>query len=195
MLQQHKFCSFGHRSLVLIFTLIVGLKYRFIILAYLRAPKTRMGPINYLIWLDQLNGLLLGVTIVYKLIALNCPVPMVTIFGSTFCDLVSLPGSMYLAGSYMWSSYIAIYRIIYVRYNQIFLRFGNEKCLLYVLMVLGFASIMTLSLLMLVFDHRKSSVKMCTHYSDQQILSYRLYNVSILRVILLKGLKSIGMSI
>ena len=36
----------------------VGMTLRFIILAYLAKPETNLGPINSLLWIDQVNGLL-----------------------------------------------------------------------------------------------------------------------------------------
>ena len=63
-------------SLVLLIVLAYGSKYRYIIFSYLRAPELKMGPINYLIWIDQVNGVFLGFTILYKAIAINLPFPL-----------------------------------------------------------------------------------------------------------------------
>ena len=94
-------------SVILILILSFGSKLRVIIFSYLKAPDTKMGPINYLIWIDQANGLFLGVSISYKLIAINCPFPLREMFGETFCEWIDLPGCVYLAGSNIWSSIIA----------------------------------------------------------------------------------------
>ena len=41
-----------------------------------RAPETKLGPIDYLVWMDQVNGLVLTLVIVMKLIGINSPVAM-----------------------------------------------------------------------------------------------------------------------
>ena len=41
-------------------------RFRSIIFSYLRSPETKMGVINYLIWLDQVNGVFLGVALFNK---------------------------------------------------------------------------------------------------------------------------------
>jgi hypothetical protein len=54
-------------SVYLLLTLIFGIKYRLIICKYLAAPATNLGPINSLIFMDQLNGLLLAPVIVVRI--------------------------------------------------------------------------------------------------------------------------------
>jgi hypothetical protein len=51
----------------LILTLFFGIKYRLVIFKYLAAPATNLGPINSLIFMDQLNGLLLAPVIVVRI--------------------------------------------------------------------------------------------------------------------------------
>ena len=71
-----------------------------------------MGAINYLIWLDQLNGILQGISILLKCIEISLPVPLSAFVGAEFCRWVDLPGSFYLTGSYVWSCFTAVYRIL-----------------------------------------------------------------------------------
>jgi hypothetical protein len=54
-------------SVSLILTLFFGIKLRLIIFKYLAAPATNLGPINNLIFMDQLNGLLLAPVIVVRI--------------------------------------------------------------------------------------------------------------------------------
>jgi hypothetical protein len=61
------FLPFGWKlfmSVSLLLTLFFGIKLRLIIFKYLAAPATNLGPINNLIFMDQLNGLLLAPVIV-----------------------------------------------------------------------------------------------------------------------------------
>jgi hypothetical protein len=58
-----------------------------------------MGPINVLIWLDQLNGLLLGLSILLKVLMMNVDAPLSDWVGSGVCEWIDLPGSVYLVGN------------------------------------------------------------------------------------------------
>ena len=47
----------------------------------LRAPDTKLGPIDYLVWMDQMNGLFLLATVLMKLIGINSPIAMSKVGG------------------------------------------------------------------------------------------------------------------
>lgn len=79
-------------SIVLTITLALGLKFRITIISYLLAPDTKMGPINYLIWLDQINGLFLGLVILFRIITINISRPLRLILSPTMCEWSDLPG-------------------------------------------------------------------------------------------------------
>jgi hypothetical protein len=91
-------------------TLVFGIKLRAIIFAYLLSPESKLGPINILIWMDQINGLFLAVGIILRMIAINSPVPLSTIFGDEFCKWIGTPSCFYLCGAVAWSCFIALYR-------------------------------------------------------------------------------------
>ena len=74
-----------------------------------------MGVINYLIWLDQVNGVFLGVALFNKSILNLLPFPLIGVLGSEFCDWIDLPGCIYLVGSFVWSSITAVYRVLYMK--------------------------------------------------------------------------------
>ena len=46
--------------------LSVGLYLRGLLFSYLRSPETKMIPINCLLWVDQLNGMIMATIIVYQ---------------------------------------------------------------------------------------------------------------------------------
>jgi hypothetical protein len=48
----------------------------FLVFSNCRAPDTKLGPIDYLVWMDQINGLFLFMVIVMKLVGINSPVAM-----------------------------------------------------------------------------------------------------------------------
>ena len=164
-------------SLVLLIVLAYGSKYRYIIFSYLRAPETKMGPINYLIWLDQVNGVFLGITLFYKAIVINLPFPLSDIIGATLCEWIDLFGSIYLVGSYIWSSCTAMYRIIYFKAQSCIVRVGGEKPLLKIFIFAGLFLHTVGALWLTVFDHRNSSEKLCSHYSNEEMIILYSYKV------------------
>ena len=93
-----------------ILTFIFGLKLRVIIFSYLLCPESKLGPINVLIWMDQINGIFLAIGTALRMMAVNSPVPLSNIFGNEFCKWIGLPGCIHLCGSIFWSCLIAFYR-------------------------------------------------------------------------------------
>jgi hypothetical protein len=91
-------------------TFIFGLKLRATIFAYLLCPESKLGPINVLIWVDQVNGIFLAMGIALRMMAINLPFPLSHVFGNDFCKWIGLPGCIHLCGSIFWSCLIAIYR-------------------------------------------------------------------------------------
>jgi hypothetical protein len=74
------------------FILVSGIFLRKIIISYLLAPDTNTGPINLLIWVDQVNGLFLALNIIGRIIAFVLPFPLSVLTGDTFCKWSPLPG-------------------------------------------------------------------------------------------------------
>jgi len=86
-------------SLTFMLVLGFGVRYRIKIFKYLTSDEVKLGPINVLIWLDQLNGLLLGLSILLKVLMMNLDSPLSDWVGSGFCEWIDLPGSIYLVGN------------------------------------------------------------------------------------------------
>ena len=89
---------------------IFGTYFRAIIFAYLKAPETKLGPINKLIWIDQVNGIFFGISTTFVIALLVLPFNLNDMFGHSLCDWLILPGSFYISGSVVWSCFIAFYR-------------------------------------------------------------------------------------
>ena len=85
-------------SMTLLLVLFFGLKLRLKIFKYLASDEAKMKPINVLICIDQLNGLLQGISIIFKVVAFNLEIPLSNVLGATFCEWVDLPASFYLIG-------------------------------------------------------------------------------------------------
>jgi hypothetical protein len=73
------------------------------------------GPVNSLIWIDQLNEFLLGFLVIYKILALHWPSPLREVFGEGFCKWITFPVCIYFSGTVIWSSLIAMTRIVYIK--------------------------------------------------------------------------------
>ena len=80
-------------SILMALVLVGGLHYRMLIFRYLVQPSTNKGPINLLIWIDQLNGLFLAITSIGRIIAFMLPFSMSQLTGETFCRWTPLPGN------------------------------------------------------------------------------------------------------
>jgi hypothetical protein len=139
----------------------------------------KIGPINHLIWIDQINGMFLTLNILSKLFAIAIPVPLENIFGKTFCEWYDLPGSIYLMGSYVWSCLTAVYRLIYIVGSNWMKKVFGEKELLNVMLVVGLVLHSFLAVWVATFDPRNSSEKLCGHHSNAEIAVLNVYHASI----------------
>ena len=152
-------------SIFLIISLLYGLRLRLKIISYLQAPETKFGPIDYLIWMDQLNGLCLAFVIVSRLVAINSSAPLGQILGDNFCYWIDLPSCIYIVGAVVWSSLIALYRLILVTSQQWMTSAIGDKKFLMILIVTGISSTTVVSILLPMFDSKNTTERMCYHYS------------------------------
>ena len=98
----------------LVICLLVGFRLRWVILSYLNSPESNMGPINYLIWVDQMNGLLYSSVIVVRILTILSPVPLNDLFGKYFGYTFNLLSCIYNSGMLFWSFFIALYRGMFI---------------------------------------------------------------------------------
>ena len=75
----------------------------------------RLGPINSLIWIDQLNGLKLAYCLLTRMAFIVSPVPLSSLLGQNFCKLSCFVAYLYITGSFVWSCFIAVYRVLYIK--------------------------------------------------------------------------------
>ena len=80
-------------SVAMSFILVSGIFLRKIIISYLLAPDTNTGPINLLIWMDQVNGLFLALNILGRIVAFILPFPLSVLTGDLLCKWSPLPGN------------------------------------------------------------------------------------------------------
>jgi hypothetical protein len=78
----------------------------------------------------QINGLFHALVIFIRVLFINIPVPLSTIFGQTFCQWIDMPNCVYLIGSVTWSFFISLYRVLYVKaQNCLRIRIGENRFL------------------------------------------------------------------
>ena len=161
----------------LLVTLVFGAKLRLKIISYIKSPETKLGPINYLIVLDQINGLFLAGSIVMRITFLISPEPMSKVVGDYFCNVANTFGAVYIAGSYLWSCCIALFRVLFVKAQDCLKEKFGVKNLLIVMIFFGVAQIFPFSILLLLFDNENSTFKLCSHISNTDLEILDAYKV------------------
>jgi hypothetical protein len=96
-----------------------GIQLRAKIVVFLKSPDAKLGPINYLIWVDQVNGVFLGVSIFLRVLMIASPVPLSSLLGEDFCTWADFLGLIYLGGSYIWGSGIALFRALFIKCQRL----------------------------------------------------------------------------
>ena len=99
----------------LVLDLLFGVIIRFKIIEYLKTVDISKNAINYFFWLDQVNGAVLGLYVLFTLMALSIPFPLSDFLGDNMCNWADLLGCIYLSGSTIWSLNIALYRILLLK--------------------------------------------------------------------------------
>ena len=105
-----KFCNLKLKSLSTgknikykVIVLSLGLYLRLKILSYFYLPETKPLPINFLLWLDQINGLFFSAILSLTIAALVLPFPIRDFLGDEFCVWVRIPAGIHLSGTIVWS--------------------------------------------------------------------------------------------
>ncbi len=156
-----------------------GLKLHWIIFKCLKSPESN-GPLNRLIWMDQINGLFLGAVLAIKIFAMNSPNSLNELLGEEFCQFFDLMGTLNAVGSVTWTCFIAFFRIGYIKAQNWIKANVGEMTLLNLLLGLGVILNFGLALLLVTFDSHSSGKKICKHLSGQDIKIIQQYEVIIL---------------
>ena len=169
-------------SISLLATLIQGTRLRAIIVSYIASPETKLGPINYLIWVDEMNGALLGVSIAFRIAFILCPSPVNVYLGNDFCKFSEFIGVVYIGGASTWGCYIAVLRVWFIK-GQMWLQdtIGVVR-LLQVMLLLGGVLNLSAGLLFLHIDDDSITKKFCYHFSVNDFKIMQEYQVDILNV-------------
>jgi len=169
-------------SIYLVFIAIGGLKTRKIILMYIRAPETKSNPINLLTWVDQIIGAVFGMfNLSLAVTVLISKDSLWSYLGDEFCNWAPLTGCINITGYLVWSSLIAIYRILYIKAQNWVKYTCGERRLLKILVAIGIFLQCFLSASIFYYDDESSVYKVCRHYSAEDldvILHYRVTKIS-----------------
>ena len=163
----------------LLFVLIKGAKLRLTIVSYLKSPETKLGPINYLILIDQINGLFLAVNIIVRIGFILSPEPISEVLGIKFCYFANFSGAVYIGGGCIWSCYISLFRVLFIKGQSCWKKIISVKNLLRFLITVGGIQIIAFAVLFLLFDEKNSTMKMCTHSSNMDIDILEAFKVNI----------------
>ena len=163
--------------ILMLATFCQGLKFRSLIIRYLMSPECK-GPINVLIWADQMNGIFLGLGILFKMVIMLSPFPPAEVIGEGVCDWTSLLIGLYVAGAAAWSCAIAVFRVIVLRGSTLI----KEGKLLKILCFFSLGIHFGFGGLIASYNNKNVTRKMCLHYSDKKIESIEAYQVTFLYV-------------
>jgi hypothetical protein len=131
--------------------------------------------------MDQMNGLLLAVVIVVRIATIHSPIPLAEMFGSTFGPLFNSLACIYLIGSCFWSFCISVYRFDYIFSQGTFIKRLGEMKLTKVLVNAGTCFVLSVGLVLNIFDDRGSITKSWFHYSTDDLEILYAYQVETFR--------------
>jgi hypothetical protein len=120
-----------------LFTFIEGLRLRKVIVDFVISPESKLGPINYVILVDLINSLFLGISIIFQISVYICPIPLSILLGSDFCNFVRFIGAIYLGGSCIWGCFIALFRVLFIKAQNWLTNSVGVQRLLIIMLVFG----------------------------------------------------------
>jgi hypothetical protein len=106
-------------------TLYKGTQLRVIIISYIHSPESNLGPINYLIWVDQINSCILSLTILTRIVYMILPFPLSSVVPLDVCQFFTFVGLYHMGGTYMWGTCIAVFRVLFVTAQSYLKQTGN----------------------------------------------------------------------
>jgi hypothetical protein len=156
-------------AMSLLMNMIFGTKLRIIILQFLKSPDTNLGPINYLIWIDEINGTLSAATISSRILSLILPFSVSSLFGQTFCNFLFYLSGLYTGGCFVWGSCIAVFRVLFIKAQTWLKRTIGIKNMLYLIIFSGFVVLIGLNSVLFLYDNGPS-YRICLSLSRESSL-------------------------
>jgi hypothetical protein len=165
-------------AITLLITLVEGAKLRIVIFQFINSPDSNIGPINILIWVDQINGIALAITIFSRTLSLILPFPTSSLLGEKFCNLILYVSGHYIIGSYTWGCCIAFFRVLFIKAQVWLNQTIGIRNMLYFMLIYGSTVMVTLSTMLFLYDYT-STYRMCTHTSTEDTTIMAEYMVII----------------
>ena len=163
----------------LLAVLICGLKVRHIMYKYLCSSDTKFNPINGITYVHLISGTFLGSSnLTFGIASILVSEPLSSYYGEKTCDWMNLSGSLNLHGYIIWTTLIAICRILYIK-AQSWIKYKlGEKRVLAVFLSFGLCLQLCLSIIYSHFDDANMLWKMCSYHSQEDIETLQYYKVS-----------------
>ena len=162
-------------SLYLVLNLAIGSSLRLKILVFTKCHNFKENPINLFIWFDQLNGILQGINIIFTLFVLQLSFPLSDLIGKGGCNWMDLIGTLYLIGQTIWSSFIAIYRLLYIRFQRFFKNGLKQSKFALIASVFGNTFVILSACIQAYFD-KGILYKICSHQSVTEVAILKVRN-------------------
>jgi len=164
-------------SAIFLCSILFGLKYRLIMVQYLLKPDKKFTPINYFIAVNQLNGIMALTVMIFLMLKLIFPYPFSSIFGTSFCQWVHAPASIYILGLGVWSFTIALYRVVFI-YCQTWVKaFMGEALFFRSVFCAEIVMWVGLSTLVVIVEQFNTFGRICLHYSQSDLEIFSDYQV------------------
>ena len=161
----------------LLITTIQGVRLRKIIMSYINSPEAGLGPINYLIWVDQINGILPVFYITMRIVFILSPISGNELFGPFACKLAEFVAAVFIGGSCYWNCSIAVFRVLFVRAQMWLTKTVGIKTMLVAMLLFGFGLILTFAFLTITHDRTGVLRKMCFYQSSADLDIMEAYEV------------------
>jgi hypothetical protein len=161
------------------FFLITGFALRGFIFAYLTQPDAKQYPINFLLLLDQTNGMIFALVLIFEISAIYLEYPLRDVLGDNFCKWIRFPVTAYSYGCLIWGCFIALYRMMYIKANNWFIYKVGEYRMLFVLTTVGLILKLSISFFMAEFDNDSSISKHCTFWTKTDLDLIQEFKVSL----------------
>jgi hypothetical protein len=146
----------------------IGFVLRLKIFKYIKSVDLKENPINYFMWNDQMNGIFLGLNILYTSTVLFLPFPLSNFIGVEACNWADIIGAIYVAGQTVWSCFMAIYRVVFIKCPRFVKTIGNSNFVV-ALTTCGYGIILSFAAF---FSYHDKGIlyKMCTQYSAEEVM-------------------------
>ena len=152
-------------SAFLLAILIVGTRLRMKIVSYIRSPDTKLNETNILFCLDQVNGIFLSIMIVYSISFIMLNDSVAELIDPHACNFNSALHAMYLSGTLVWSSYIAIYRVLFIKAHRWLIEKIGSNNLLALMIASGLTVIIGYSIVVVTTDQITYSRRSCHRWT------------------------------